>query len=102
MCTRILESCGRYVSGKQSSLTHWHPVLGWFAQPPDQNLQAAIIHMKHQLRLLWNAHMVQSLLGKINTAKILLDKFQCRNYTVADAEIALGLACLRSRVKNIR
>jgi hypothetical protein len=31
--TGLLESCQNYVVSKQSNLTHWHPVLGWFAQP---------------------------------------------------------------------
>ena len=29
--TRLLESCGQYVTAKQSNLSHWHPVLGWFS-----------------------------------------------------------------------
>ncbi|UYV76097.1 UBE3B [Cordylochernes scorpioides] len=30
--TRLLEKCQKYVVHKKSNLTHWHPLLGWFAQ----------------------------------------------------------------------
>lgn len=33
---KTLESCQKYVISKQSSTTHWHPVLGWFSQNVDQ------------------------------------------------------------------
>ncbi|XP_018332140.1 ubiquitin-protein ligase E3B isoform X2 [Agrilus planipennis] len=62
--TGLLESCQHYVVVKQSNLTHWHPVLGWFAQPMDSALHAAIPHVKMQLHLLWNSEIVNILLGK--------------------------------------
>ncbi|KAF2900658.1 hypothetical protein ILUMI_05537 [Ignelater luminosus] len=61
--TGILESCQHYVVSKQSNLTHWHPVLGWFAQPMDPALHAAIPHVKMQLHLLWNTQIVSILIG---------------------------------------
>lgn len=61
--TGLLESCQNYVVSKQSNLTHWHPVLGWFAQPMDPSLHAAMPHVKAQLHLLWNASMIRILLG---------------------------------------
>lgn len=48
---------------KQSTLTHWHPVLGWFAQPLDSQLHAAMSHVITQLHLLWNTDIIQILLG---------------------------------------
>lgn len=48
---------------KQSNLTYWHPVLGWFAQPMDPSLYAAIPHVKAQLHLLWDSQIVAILLG---------------------------------------
>lgn len=33
---KILVNCGKYVVSKQSSLTHWHSILGWFSQSIDQ------------------------------------------------------------------
>lgn len=63
MITGLLESCQNYVVSKQSNLTHWHPVLGWFAQPMDSALHAAIPHVKIQLQLLWNTQMINILLG---------------------------------------
>lgn len=50
---------------KQSNLTHWHPVLGWFAQPMDPGLNAAMPHVKIQLNYLWNSSIVQILLGNL-------------------------------------
>ena len=41
-----MESCQQYVATKQSNLTHWHPILGWFAQNIDSNLQDAVPHVK--------------------------------------------------------
>lgn len=32
---RLLERCRKYVSSKKSNLTHWHPILGYFAQNVD-------------------------------------------------------------------
>lgn len=63
MVTSLLESCQNYVVNKQSNLTHWHPVLGWFAQPMDPYLNASMSHIKLQLNLLWNFQIVQILLG---------------------------------------
>jgi ubiquitin-protein ligase E3 B len=63
--TGLLESCQNYVVSKQSNLTHWHPVLGWFAQPMDPSLNAAMPHVKIQLNLLWNSPIVQILLGNV-------------------------------------
>ncbi|XP_022906806.2 ubiquitin-protein ligase E3B [Onthophagus taurus] len=61
--TGLLESCQNYVVSKQSNLTHWHPVLGWFAQPMDPSLHAAMPHVKSQLHILWNSQMISILLG---------------------------------------
>lgn len=63
MVTGLLESCQNYVVSKQSTLTHWHPVLGWFAQPLDPALQAATAPLKAQLHLLWHVDVIQILLG---------------------------------------
>lgn len=65
--TRLLESCQHYVVMKQSNLTHWHPVLGWFAQPMDTRLQDAIGNVKEQLFLLWSQPIVMALLGSALT-----------------------------------
>lgn len=40
--TRLLESCGQYVTAKQSNLSHWHPVLGWFSVSLDKYLQVRV------------------------------------------------------------
>ncbi|EEB13316.1 ubiquitin-protein ligase, putative [Pediculus humanus corporis] len=61
--TRIMESCQQYVATKQSNLTHWHPILGWFAQNIDSNLQDAVPHVKSQLHLLWSYPIVKIMLG---------------------------------------
>lgn len=58
-----MESCQNYVVSKQSNLTYWHPVLGWFAQPMDAALHAAMPHVKTQLHILWNSEIISILLG---------------------------------------
>jgi hypothetical protein len=40
--TRLLESCGQYVTAKQSNTAHWHPVLGWFSSRLDSYLQESL------------------------------------------------------------
>jgi ubiquitin-protein ligase E3 B len=59
-----MESCQHYVVTKQSNLTHWHPVLGWFAQSMDCSLHEAMPLVKTQLYLLWSGPMVSLLLGQ--------------------------------------
>lgn len=56
---RVLIMCGRYVVSKQSSLTHWHSILGWFSQPIDQRLHDSLPYVKTQLQLLWSAKLIQ-------------------------------------------
>ena len=34
--TKILNYCQSYVAKKQSNLTNWHPILGWFKQSTDE------------------------------------------------------------------
>ncbi|XP_044002807.1 ubiquitin-protein ligase E3B [Aphidius gifuensis] len=62
--TKMLESCQQYVVSKQSNLTHWHPVLGCFAQPVDSSLYGAIIYTKVQLAYLWSGKIIAQLIGK--------------------------------------
>ncbi|XP_054155444.1 ubiquitin-protein ligase E3B-like [Oppia nitens] len=57
--TKLLESCQKYVVSKQSSLTHWHPVLGWFAQNVDQGLHESLGYVKSQLQYLWSSQLIQ-------------------------------------------
>lgn len=63
--TRLLESCQNYVMSKQSNLTHWHPVLGWFAQGTDSALSESMPLVRSQLQLLWSGPMVGTLLGRV-------------------------------------
>ena len=41
LLTRLLENCGQYVTAKQSNMSHWHPVLGWFSVSLDSYLQVS-------------------------------------------------------------
>lgn len=52
--THLLSSLGQYVTAKQSPLSHWHPVLGWFSVSLDRHLQASMSLVKAQLSLLWS------------------------------------------------
>ncbi|KAL3269178.1 hypothetical protein HHI36_008263 [Cryptolaemus montrouzieri] len=61
--TGLLESCQNYVVNKQSNLTNWHPVLGWFAQPMDPALYSSIPYVKSQLHILWNSEITKIIFG---------------------------------------
>jgi len=52
--THLLSSLGQYVTAKQSPLSHWHPVLGWFSVSLDRPLQSSMSLVKAQLCLLWS------------------------------------------------
>ena len=49
----LLSACSQYVTAKQSNLSHWHPVLGWFSVSLDRHLQASMGQVKAQLARLW-------------------------------------------------
>uniref|UniRef100_A0A0X3PWY0 HECT-type E3 ubiquitin transferase n=1 Tax=Schistocephalus solidus TaxID=70667 RepID=A0A0X3PWY0_SCHSO len=63
--SKLLDRLGGYVGRKKSNLTSWHPILGWFAQPLDNYLQAAVPHVTNQLRLLWHGRMVRLLFADL-------------------------------------
>ncbi|KAF6777588.1 hypothetical protein AHF37_02724 [Paragonimus kellicotti] len=63
--SRLMRHLGGYVGGKKSNLSSWHPILGWFAQPLDNSLQAAMQSVTKQLQLLWNNRMVRLLFGDL-------------------------------------
>ena len=52
--TKLLDSCGQYVIAKQSNMSHWHPVLGWFSVTLDTHLQDSMSIVKEQLARLWS------------------------------------------------
>jgi len=66
--TRLLESCSSYVTAKQSNLSHWHPVLGWFSVSLDKYLQATIPTLKIQLAKLWHPDSVKLLTHHLQAA----------------------------------
>ncbi|OTF82512.1 ubiquitin-protein ligase E3B-like protein [Euroglyphus maynei] len=73
---KMLDSCQKYVISKQSSTTHWHPVLGWFSQNVDQKLHESMIHVKSQLQYLWNPQMIEIIFGSL----FKLVAFQQKNF----------------------
>ena len=52
--TQLLSSLGQYVTARQSQLSHWHPVLGWFSVSLDKHLQASLSLVRTQLARLWS------------------------------------------------
>uniref|UniRef100_A0A8D9F2A3 HECT-type E3 ubiquitin transferase n=1 Tax=Cacopsylla melanoneura TaxID=428564 RepID=A0A8D9F2A3_9HEMI len=62
--TRLLCMLQEYVSAKQSNMTTWHPILGWFAQTYDPRLSESLPLVKSQLFLLWSEPLIESLLGE--------------------------------------
>ncbi|KAG8189904.1 hypothetical protein JTE90_018685 [Oedothorax gibbosus] len=63
--TRIMESCQKYVVNKKSNLTHWHPVLGWFAQKLDHGLHESLALVKRQVQLLWSGTMIKTMFSHL-------------------------------------
>ncbi|GFT97388.1 ubiquitin-protein ligase E3B [Nephila pilipes] len=63
--TRIMESCQKYVVNKKSNLTHWHPVLGWFAQKVDHGLHESLALVKKQVQLLWSGTMIKTMFSHL-------------------------------------
>eukprot|EP00795_Rhopilema_esculentum_P015545 gene15545-6809_t len=62
----ILKHCQTYVVKKQSNLTKWHPVLGWFMQADDTSwISDTMVHVNSQLRLLWKRQMVDILFASL-------------------------------------
>lgn len=59
--TKILEHFKGYVVTNQSSLTHWHPILGWFSQNVDSTTQESMEIVKSQLYYLWNIKFIKIL-----------------------------------------
>uniref|UniRef100_UPI00358E8020 ubiquitin-protein ligase E3B isoform X1 n=1 Tax=Myxine glutinosa TaxID=7769 RepID=UPI00358E8020 len=68
--TAILRCCQRYVQQKKSNLTHWHPVLGWFAQGMDHGLNEAMPTVTAQLSALWSARMIRLLFCDVLARKL--------------------------------
>ncbi|XP_042211547.1 ubiquitin-protein ligase E3B-like [Homarus americanus] len=67
---RLLEKCGEYVTTKQSSLTQWHPVLGWFSRPLDQHLNESLALVKSQLQLLWSGSVIRVMFSSLSNLVI--------------------------------
>ncbi|RWS25410.1 ubiquitin-protein ligase E3B-like protein, partial [Leptotrombidium deliense] len=61
----LLENCQKHVVNKQSSMTHWHPILGWFAQRVDQGLHESMSHVKDQLQFLWSPTLINVLFSQL-------------------------------------
>ena len=54
--TKILNYCQSYVAKKQSNLTNWHPILGWFKQSTDE--QWVITHYLFVLNKIKNKNII--------------------------------------------
>ncbi|TRY68295.1 hypothetical protein TCAL_07190 [Tigriopus californicus] len=61
MLSGLFECCGQYVTAKQSNLSHWHPVLGWFSVSLDSYLQHSMDKVHAQLAKLWSWKCINSL-----------------------------------------
>ncbi|XP_067934700.1 ubiquitin-protein ligase E3B-like [Watersipora subatra] len=62
---RLLQVCGQCIMGKkQTSKSHWHPILGWAAQPFNHN--EAVPYIMRQLQVLWSNRAVSILFADMN------------------------------------
>ncbi|XP_022183812.2 ubiquitin-protein ligase E3B [Nilaparvata lugens] len=89
--TGLLHSCQNYVAVKQSALTVWHPVLGWFSQAMDGSLQDAMPHVKLQLHLLWSQPLVSALLGHALAAALGPTSISSGPVTTAPKESSINI-----------
>lgn len=73
LVSRLLEHCQRYVASKQSNLTQWHPILGWFSSGDKSNstldVQETTPLVKQQLAFLWTNPLAQHLIACLPTAE---------------------------------
>ena len=55
--TKILNYCQSYVAKKQSNLTNWHPILGWFKQSTDERwvITLLLVCSKYNKRIIADA-----------------------------------------------
>ncbi|XP_031572556.1 ubiquitin-protein ligase E3B-like [Actinia tenebrosa] len=84
--SRVLLYCQSYVAKKQSSLTNWHPLLGWFKQNTDQRLNDSIPHVTKQLQILWHRSTVQLLFEDLKAVTDLDKEAQSREQNRKDSK----------------
>ena len=65
--TQLLSSLGQYVTARQSQLSHWHPVLGWFSVSLDKHLQASLSLVRTQLARLWSPECLMVLTSDLHS-----------------------------------
>ncbi|KAL3320845.1 Ubiquitin-protein ligase E3B [Cichlidogyrus casuarinus] len=121
--SKLLNQLMTYVGGKKSNQSSWHPILGWFAQPIDKNISAALPHVTTQLKLLWHGRMVrllfsdlyeQALLGNGSSSKeqpvqiqtlspaiAQQPSFTRQNKTIASFKKKFGLGLFLNQVNTI-
>ncbi|KHJ49553.1 hypothetical protein D918_00680 [Trichuris suis] len=56
--SQIVSHCAKNVVCRQTSVTYWHPFLGWYNCELDANLQEALPHVLKQIQLLWHRTIV--------------------------------------------
>ncbi|KAG9509732.1 Ubiquitin-protein ligase E3B, partial [Fragariocoptes setiger] len=59
--TRLLECCQKSVLTKQSNLTHWHCIFGWFSQTIEPATHDTLPSVKNQLQYLWSMKLLRVL-----------------------------------------
>ena len=99
--TSLLASCSQYVTAKQSNLSHWHPVLGWFSVSLDRHLQASMGQVKAQLARLWAPDTVRLLTAHLSAAAAALPPLPPPPSPPA-AETSLGKKLVKQVVEKTR
>ncbi|XP_019615606.1 PREDICTED: LOW QUALITY PROTEIN: ubiquitin-protein ligase E3B-like [Branchiostoma belcheri] len=95
----LLARCQSYVQNKQSSLTHWHPVLGWFSQRINPTLNEAMPNVVKQLQLLWARNMVKQLFSEVLRFKPMAGTPTTETPETAPVKKAFKKALQKSSVK---
>ncbi|XP_008333613.1 ubiquitin-protein ligase E3B-like isoform X1 [Cynoglossus semilaevis] len=68
--TVMLSYCQRYVSQKNSNLTHWHPVFGCVSQNVDYGLIESMPLVNKQLQYLWGVSVIRTLFSDVLSKKL--------------------------------
>ena len=68
----LLDRLRLYVEARRSNRTHFHPVLGWFAQPVDTGLQDSMQCVMRQLQMIWSPKMVKILFADLFDSEVLV------------------------------
>jgi len=100
--THLLSSLGQYVTAKQSPLSHWHPVLGWFSVSLDKHLQNSMVVVKSQLCRLWSVECLLVLTQDLQAQAQSLPAIPAPPTPSPEAETNFGKKLMKQALEKTR